>query len=152
MLPYAGYPFSDLGIVSFTYHLYSLIGISYYYQYSGDLEYLQSTWRNFTKGLAWSLSYIDSSGLMNVTSAADWLRVGMGGHVTLPLPLTQSLTKKAEHRSKRNPLLHNKPRHQSRNNPKRHNLHRILDAQSRRHKNRRKQASLEPVHRPLHRQ
>lgn len=29
MMPYAGYPFSDLGIVSFTYHLYSLIGISY---------------------------------------------------------------------------------------------------------------------------
>ena len=70
MLPYAGYPFNDLGIVSFTYHLYSLIGISYYYQYSGDLVYLQDTWDHFTRGLAWSLSYIDSSGLMNVTSPA----------------------------------------------------------------------------------
>jgi hypothetical protein len=91
MLPYAGYPFNDLGIVSFTYHLYSLIGISYYYQYSGDLTYLQSVWSNFTRGLGWSLSYIDSSGLMNVTSAADWLRVGMGGHVrTLDLPSTRA--------------------------------------------------------------
>jgi len=81
-LPYAGYPFDKLGIVSFTYHLYSLIGISYYYQYSGDLDYLESVWNHFTSGLAWSLGYIDSSGLMNVTSAADWLRVGMGGHVS----------------------------------------------------------------------
>ena len=82
MLPYAGVPFSDLGIVSFTYHLYSLIGISYYYQFSGDLTQLQSDWPHFTKGLAWSLSYIDSSGMMNVTSPADWLRIGMGGHVS----------------------------------------------------------------------
>jgi hypothetical protein len=80
-LPYAGYPFDHLGIVSFTYHLYSLIGISYLYRYSGDLGYLESVWSNFTLGLAWSLSYIDSSGMMNVTSPADWLRVGMGGHV-----------------------------------------------------------------------
>jgi hypothetical protein len=79
-MPYAGYPFDTLGIVSFTYHLYSLIGISYYYKYSGDLEYLTSKWNNFKKGLSWSLSYIDSTGLMNVTSGADWLRVGMGGH------------------------------------------------------------------------
>jgi hypothetical protein len=42
MLPYAGYPFNTLNIPSFTYHLYSLIEISYYYQYSGDLAYLQS--------------------------------------------------------------------------------------------------------------
>ncbi|RDW95315.1 six-hairpin glycosidase-1 [Coleophoma crateriformis] len=80
MLPYAGIPFSDLGIVSFTYHLYSLIGISYYYQYTGDVAYLQSVWPVFTKGLGWSLGFIDSTGLMNVTSGADWLRVGMGGH------------------------------------------------------------------------
>lgn len=50
MLPYAGIPFSDLGIVSFTYHLYSLIGISYYYQYTGDVAYLRSLWPVFTKG------------------------------------------------------------------------------------------------------
>jgi hypothetical protein len=82
LMPYAGFPFSDLGIVSFTYHLYTLIGISYYHQYSGDIAYLQSQWGSFKRGLAWSLSYIDETGLMNVTSDADWLRVGMGGHVS----------------------------------------------------------------------
>jgi hypothetical protein len=82
LMPYAGFPFSDLGIVSFTYHLYTLIGISYYYQYSGNVTYLRSHWDNFKRGLAWSLSYIDETGLMNVTSDADWLRVGMGGHVS----------------------------------------------------------------------
>ncbi|KAH7377932.1 alpha-L-rhamnosidase, partial [Cadophora sp. MPI-SDFR-AT-0126] len=80
LMPYAGFPFSSLGIVSFTYHLYSLIGISYYYHYSGDVAYLQSQWGPFKKGLAWSLGFIDSTDLMNVTSGADWLRVGMGGH------------------------------------------------------------------------
>lgn len=80
MLPYVGVPLSDLGDVSFTYHLYTLIGISYYYHYTGDLTYLQNNWPHFIKGLAWSLSYIDSTGLMNVTADNDWLRVGMGGH------------------------------------------------------------------------
>jgi hypothetical protein len=84
-LPYAGYPFSSLGAVSFTYHLYSLIGVSYYYQYTGDVEYLQSVWHHFTAGMAWSLSYVDDTGLMNVTTPLDWLRVGMGGHVSIPL-------------------------------------------------------------------
>jgi len=77
LMPYAGYPFDAFGIVSFTYHL---IGISYYYHYSGDVAYLEANWQHFTKGLAWSLKSIDSTGLMNVTSGADWLRVGMGGH------------------------------------------------------------------------
>ncbi|TAQ83360.1 hypothetical protein B7494_g8318 [Chlorociboria aeruginascens] len=81
MLPYVGVPFfSIINEISFTYHLYSLIGMSYYYHYSGDLQYIQDNWDHFTKGLAWSLSYIDDSGLMDVTSPADWLRVGMGGH------------------------------------------------------------------------
>jgi len=83
LLPYAGYPFNENSIVSFTYHLYSLIGISYLYHYTGDLDYLESVWHNFTKGLSWSLSYIDDTGLMYVTSSADWLRVGMGGHVRI---------------------------------------------------------------------
>jgi hypothetical protein len=52
LMPYAGIPFSDLGIVSFTYHLYTLIGILYYHQYSGDVAYLQSRWNSFKRGLA----------------------------------------------------------------------------------------------------
>jgi hypothetical protein len=80
LLPYAGYPFNTLGVVSFTYHLHSLIGIAYYYHFSGDLDYLRNVWDHFTRGLAWSLGHVDSSGLMDVTSDADWLRGGMGGH------------------------------------------------------------------------
>ncbi len=92
LMPYAGYPFDKMGIVSFTYHLYSLIGISYYYHYTGDLDYLKSVWGNFTKGLAWSLSHIDSTGLMDVTASADWLRVGMGGHVSQSTSQTTNST------------------------------------------------------------
>lgn len=53
--------------------------------------------------MAFSLSFIDDSGLMNVTSPADWLRFGMGGHnieVTLPLPPQPTLP---FHPSKINP-------------------------------------------------
>ncbi|KAJ4349244.1 hypothetical protein N0V95_004733 [Ascochyta clinopodiicola] len=77
-LPYAGRPFFD--VVSFTYHLYTLIGVADHYLYTGDIVYLQSLWDQWKLALSWSLSYIDSSGLMNVTSPADWLRFGMGGH------------------------------------------------------------------------
>jgi len=80
LLPYAGYPFSTLGVVSFTYHLHSLIAIAYYYHYTGDLQWLTSVWDHFTRGLAWSIGNIDDSGLMYVTSNADWLRGDMGGH------------------------------------------------------------------------
>jgi hypothetical protein len=92
LLPYAGYPFNELGIVSFTYHLYSLIGIAYYYHYTGDVGYLSSNWGHFTRGLEWSLGFVDETGMMNVTSSADWLRVGMGGHVCIPLLLSFSLS------------------------------------------------------------
>lgn len=85
-LPYAGVPFNKLGIFSFTYHLYSLIGLSDYYTFSGDLPYLQANWGKFKLGLNYSLSQIDSSKLMNVSSSADWLRFGMGGHNIEVLP------------------------------------------------------------------
>lgn len=78
LLPYAGIPFSST--VSFTYHLYTLIGVADYYTYSGSLEYLQGKWSAWKFALSWSLSHIDDSGLMNVTSPNDWLRFGMGGH------------------------------------------------------------------------
>jgi hypothetical protein len=79
LLPYAGVPFPR-GIVSFTYHLYTLIGVADYYLYSASLEYLQGKWAGWKKGMEWSLSSIDDTGLMNVTSSNDWLRSGMGGH------------------------------------------------------------------------
>jgi hypothetical protein len=80
-LPYAGVPFGSLiNAFSFTYHLYSLIGLRDYYQYTGDIDYLSANWNRFKLGLNYSLSMIDSSGMANVTSPADWLRFGMGGH------------------------------------------------------------------------
>lgn len=83
MLPYAGVPFSTkVSFVSFTYHLHNLISMAYYYQYSGDLSWLSSRWEVFKRGIEWSLGSVDSSGLMNVTSSSDWLRAGMGGHVS----------------------------------------------------------------------
>ncbi|KAJ9615742.1 hypothetical protein H2200_001819 [Cladophialophora chaetospira] len=80
-LPYAGVPFGQrVPVFSFTYHLYALIGIYDYYLYSGDQTYLTENWKRFKSGLNYSISFIDSLGMANVTSSADWLRFGMGGH------------------------------------------------------------------------
>ena len=79
--PYAGVPFSqEAPVFSFTYHLYSLVGIYDYFLYSGDRAYLRSNWERFKFGLNYSTSFIDSSGMANVTTSADWLRFGMGAH------------------------------------------------------------------------
>ncbi|CAA9959467.1 Bacterial alpha-L-rhamnosidase domain containing protein [Pyrenophora teres f. maculata] len=78
VLPYAGRPFSP--VLSFTYHLYTLIGVADHYLYTGDINYLQSLWEQYKFALAFPLANIDESGLMNVTSPSDWLRLGMGGH------------------------------------------------------------------------
>ncbi|OAL46544.1 Six-hairpin glycosidase [Pyrenochaeta sp. DS3sAY3a] len=77
-LPYAGRPFPS--ILSFTYHLYTLIGVADHYLYTGDIAYLSSLWPRWKLALSYSLSFIDDSALMKVTSPADWLRFGMGGH------------------------------------------------------------------------
>ncbi|KAI0757240.1 bacterial alpha-L-rhamnosidase domain protein [Daedaleopsis nitida] len=79
-LPYAGYPFNERGIVSFTYHLYALIGVANFYHWSGDQSYLAAKWAGWKSGMDWAAQQIDSTGLANVTAAADWLRFGMGGH------------------------------------------------------------------------
>jgi len=77
-LPYAGVGFRL--VFSSTYHLYTLIGVADHYLYSGDIEYLQGKWDAWKLAMNYSLSSIDDSGMMNVTSSADWLRFGMGGH------------------------------------------------------------------------
>lgn len=83
-LPYAGSPFQQtLNAYSFTYHLHSLLDIALYYDYTDDLGYLQSVWGNFTLGLAFSLGHVDDTGLLWVSTSSDWLRNGMGGHVSL---------------------------------------------------------------------
>ena len=88
MLPYLGWDFQGRkhGYVSFTYHLHNLISLSHYVRYSGDEEYLSDKWPNFVRAVEWSLSHVDDSGLMNVTSDRDWLREGMGGHVSRRSP------------------------------------------------------------------
>lgn len=81
LLPYVGVPFfSIINATSFTYHLHNLIGMYNYYHYTGDEAWISQYWGQFKAGLAWSLSNVDSTGLMNVTASADWLRSGMGGH------------------------------------------------------------------------
>lgn len=81
LLPYVGVPFyTIINQVSFTYHLHNLIGMYTYYIYTGDEAWISQYWDQFKRGLAWSLSNVDDSGLMNVTASADWLRSGMGGH------------------------------------------------------------------------
>lgn len=67
-------------VFSFTYHLYSILGLNNYWIYTGDIEYLQENWGRVKQALGYSLSFIDETGLANVTSSADWLRVGMGRH------------------------------------------------------------------------
>lgn len=80
-LPYAGRPFGTaLPVWSFTYHLHSLTDINDYYLYTGNETYLRQNWDTFKLALNFSLSFVDDSGLANVTTSADWLRFGMGGH------------------------------------------------------------------------
>jgi hypothetical protein len=88
-LPWAGTPFTRPGrfSFSFTYHLYTLLDLYYYFMYSGDLAYLKDYWRQYKLAMAWSMETIDNSAMANVTSSNDWLRSGMGGHnieVTYP--------------------------------------------------------------------
>ncbi|KAF2758411.1 bacterial alpha-L-rhamnosidase domain-containing protein [Pseudovirgaria hyperparasitica] len=78
VMPYAGVPFPFM--YSATYHLHSLIGTAEIYVYDGDLEFVREKWEQWKFALAYSLSTIDETGLINVTSSADWLRFGMGGH------------------------------------------------------------------------
>jgi hypothetical protein len=67
-------------LLIFWQHLYSLIGVADYYLYSGDMDYLRGKWDQWKFGLEFSLSFVDATGMMNVTSPNDWLRFGMGGH------------------------------------------------------------------------
>ncbi|KAH7360703.1 Six-hairpin glycosidase-like protein [Rhexocercosporidium sp. MPI-PUGE-AT-0058] len=69
-LPWAGSPFISVEFLlfSFTYHLYTLLDLYYYYLYTGDLAYLQGYWDQYTSALNWSLSTIDSSGLANANA------------------------------------------------------------------------------------
>lgn len=80
-LPYAGRPFGEmLPMWSFTYHLHSLNDIYDYYLYTGNETFLKQSWDIYKQALNYSVSFIDDSGMANVTTSADWLRFGMGRH------------------------------------------------------------------------
>jgi hypothetical protein len=66
-LPYAGIPFTERGLQSDTYHLYSLIGIADHFLYTGSLDYVEGKWDQWVAGLNYSLSTIDESGMANVS-------------------------------------------------------------------------------------
>ncbi|KAK7030185.1 Six-hairpin glycosidase [Favolaschia claudopus] len=77
-LPESGPPLSQLD--SDTYHSWTLIGTHNYYLYSGDIEWLQTIWTNYTKAVAFLEAKVDPTvGLMNVTGLRDWARLGGGG-------------------------------------------------------------------------
>ncbi len=76
-LPFSGPEFNFTG--SDTYHMWTLIGTSTYYLYSADKGWLDGIWSQYQLGVNYSLSKIDSNGLMNVTGTNDWARNGQGG-------------------------------------------------------------------------
>lgn len=71
-LPYAGIPFTERGLQSDTYHLYSLIGLADHFLYTGSLDYVEGKWDQFVAGLNYSLSTIDDSRLANISYSNDW--------------------------------------------------------------------------------
>ncbi|KXH51899.1 hypothetical protein CSIM01_13676 [Colletotrichum simmondsii] len=79
-LPWAGPPLGLHGEFSDTYHLHTLLGAYNYVKYSGDLDWLAERWPAYVKALNVSIDKVDHTGLLHVTSAADWLRPGMTGH------------------------------------------------------------------------
>ena len=78
-LPESGPPLSQTG--SDTYHGWTLIGTYNYYLYSGDIEWLEGIWVNYTKAVSYLESLVvDSTGLLNVTGTRDWGRLWQGGY------------------------------------------------------------------------
>ncbi len=79
-LAYSGPPINAHG--SDTYISWSLIGAHDYYLYTGDLEFIQNVWENYTFALSFLQSQVDSTGLMNVPQSFsnDWGRDGGVGH------------------------------------------------------------------------
>ncbi|CAI0647920.1 unnamed protein product [Colletotrichum noveboracense] len=79
-LPAAGPPLAQLFAWSFTYHCHTLNDVYDYFMFTGDIGFLMSIWGQYKLGVNYSLQFIDSSGLANVTSTSDWGRVGTSGH------------------------------------------------------------------------
>ncbi|KAI1329413.1 glycoside hydrolase family 78 protein [Xylariaceae sp. FL0255] len=80
-LPFAGPPVY-LGNSSITYHLWTMIGLYNYVYYSGDQDFLSTTWMNYTKAMTFALSLVDPDvGLVNITNYPnDWGRYNTTGY------------------------------------------------------------------------
>ncbi|KAI5118176.1 hypothetical protein M0805_008417 [Coniferiporia weirii] len=82
-LPFCGPPLCFggdlLGVLSDTYHAWTLIGVYNYYLYSGDVDWLQDIWANYTKAVQYLDNKVQPSGLINISNTADWARVDRGG-------------------------------------------------------------------------
>jgi hypothetical protein len=72
-LPYCGPPVK-CGTVSDTYHLWTLIASAEFFRNTHDRAWLDDHWQQYKAGIAFSLSKLDSNGLMSVTLPADWGR------------------------------------------------------------------------------
>ncbi|KAJ3569435.1 hypothetical protein NP233_g5042 [Leucocoprinus birnbaumii] len=79
-LQYSGPPINARG--SDTYIAWSLIGTYNVWLYTGDLDFVQTVWANYTKAIAFLQNQVDETGLMNVPQsfANDWGREGGQGH------------------------------------------------------------------------
>ncbi|KZT00384.1 glycoside hydrolase family 78 protein [Laetiporus sulphureus 93-53] len=77
-LPYSGPPLSEQG--SDTYQAWTLIGTYNYYLYTGDTEWLQGMWSNYTKAMQYLANKVDDTGLLYVTGTGDWGRLWQGGY------------------------------------------------------------------------
>ncbi|KAF9073410.1 glycoside hydrolase family 78 protein [Rhodocollybia butyracea] len=79
-LQYSGPPINAVG--SDTYICWSLIGTHNVYLYTGDLNFVEQVWANYTFALSFLQSQVDETGLMNVpvSFSNDWGRVDGQGH------------------------------------------------------------------------
>ncbi|KAF9077676.1 Six-hairpin glycosidase [Rhodocollybia butyracea] len=79
-LQYSGPPINAVG--SDTYICWSLIGTHNVYLYTGDLDFVEKVWANYTLALSFLQSQVDDTGLMNVPTSFDndWGRDGGQGH------------------------------------------------------------------------
>ena len=68
-LPVAGPEFGALPI-SDTYHLWTLIGVTNYFLYSGDRSWVISHWPQIKKAVAFSTAKIGAHGLLSVDLAS----------------------------------------------------------------------------------
>ncbi|EJD51192.1 glycoside hydrolase family 78 protein [Auricularia subglabra TFB-10046 SS5] len=78
-LPFIGPPIGP-AYGSDAYHSWTLVGTHNYYIYSGDREWLDAHWDDYTSAVAFLQRKVDSSGLMERSGWEDWARLNSGGH------------------------------------------------------------------------